>query len=146
MRAAIVGFAVSRQARHARYVPIGHESNDDSGDLLAEASAPTQISRQTALERLRPLLEDAAVRKVGHDLKFDLIVLSNHGIALRGIAFDSMLASYLLDATRSGHPHRGRRARAARVSRLDRGGRLRQGHPSTVVGATVAGSDPQLCR
>jgi DNA polymerase-1 len=104
MRAAIVGFAVSHQARHARYVPIGHESNDDSGDLLAEASAPTQISRHTALERLRPLLEDAAVRKVGHDLKFDLILLSNHGIALRGIAFDSMLASYLLDATRSGHP------------------------------------------
>jgi DNA polymerase-1 len=104
MRAAIVGLSVSHEARRARYVPIGHQSNDDSGDLLAEASAPTQINRQAALERLRPLLEDAAVRKVGHDLKFDLIVLANHGITLRGIAFDSMLASYLLDATRSGHP------------------------------------------
>ena len=103
-------------------------------------------SRQTALERLRPLLEDAAVRKVGHDLKFDLIVLANHGIALRGIAFDSMLASYLLDATRSGHPIEDGALEQLGYRALDRGGRLRQGRPSTVVGATVAGGDPQLCR
>jgi DNA polymerase-1 len=56
------------------------------------------------LDRLRPLLEDPSIRKVGHDLKFDLIVLARHGIALAGLEFDSMLASYLLDATRPGHP------------------------------------------
>ena len=59
---------------------------------------------RAGLERLKPLLEDASVRKVGHDLKFDTVVLKNHGIDLRGVAFDSMLASYLLDATRPGHP------------------------------------------
>jgi DNA polymerase-1 len=104
MRAAIVGISFSREARLARYVPFGHESSDDSGDLLAAATAPAQIERHAALERLRPLLEDAAIRKVGHDVKFDLMVLANHGITLRGISFDSMIASYLLDATRSGHP------------------------------------------
>jgi DNA polymerase-1 len=50
------------------------------------------------------LLEDPNIRKVGHDLKFDLMVLARHDIALRGVAVDTMLASYLLDATRSGHP------------------------------------------
>ena len=68
------------------------------------ADAPAQIDGRAALERLKPLLEDAAVRKVGHDLKFDVVVLARHGITLRGLAFDSMLASYLLDATRPGHP------------------------------------------
>ena len=53
---------------------------------------------------MKPLFEDEAIRKVGHDLKFETIVLARHGITLRGLAFDSMLASYLLDATRPGHP------------------------------------------
>ena len=57
-----------------------------------------------ALAELKPLLEDAAIAKVGHDLKFDSIVLERHGVALRGIDTDTMLASYLLDATRSAHP------------------------------------------
>ncbi len=104
MRAAIVGVSVLARGAAARYVPIGHESSDDSGDLLARPAHPRRSTAQTALERLRPLLEDPSVRKVGHDLKFDLMVLANHGITLRGIAFDSMIASYLLDATRSGHP------------------------------------------
>jgi DNA polymerase I len=104
MRAEIVGVSFSFKPRQARYLPLGHESSDDSHDLLSSAVAPTQVGRQAALERLRPLLEDASVRKVGHDLKFELIVLANNGIVLRGIGFDSMLASYLLDATRSGHP------------------------------------------
>jgi DNA polymerase I len=104
MRAAIVGIAFSTADRQARYVPLGHESAEGGGDLLAAASAPAQIDRHAALARLKPLLEDPAIRKVGHDLKFDTVVLERHGITLRGVAFDSMLASYLLDATRSGHP------------------------------------------
>jgi DNA polymerase-1 len=102
MRAAIVGIACSTADRQARYVPLGHEAG--GGDLLAAAAGPPQVDRRTALDRLRPLLEDAGIRKVGHDLKFDTVVLKNHGIDLRGGAFDSMLASYLLDATRPGHP------------------------------------------
>jgi DNA polymerase-1 len=104
MRADIVGLAFSARDRQARYVPLGHAATDGGNDLLSGASAPEQLERGLVLERLRPLLEDAAVRKVGHDLKFDLIVLARHGIGLAGLEFDSMLASYLLDATRPGHP------------------------------------------
>ncbi len=104
MRAGIVGLSFSHGARQARYVPVGHEDADARGDLLDAVGPTTQIGRAAVLERLTPLLEDPSVRKVGHDLKFDLIVLAQHGITLRGVEFDSMLGSYLLDATRSGHP------------------------------------------
>jgi DNA polymerase-1 len=104
MRAAIVGLVFSVRERQARYVPLGHEGSDTSNDLLSGASAPAQLDRAAALERLRPLLEDPSIRKLGHDLKFDALLLARHGIALVGLEFDSMLASYLLDATRPGHP------------------------------------------
>jgi DNA polymerase-1 len=105
MRATIVGLAFSTRAREARYVPLTHEgAGNGAGDLLAAADAPQQLDAADALARLKPLLEDEHVRKVGHDLKFDAIVLANHGVMLQGLGFDSMLASYLLDATRPGHP------------------------------------------
>lgn len=104
MLAAIVGIGFSTTDRQARYVPMGHTGGDSSGDLLSDAAAAVQLDSRAVLERLTPLLEDATVRKVGHDLKFDMELLAGHGISLQGIAFDSMLASYLLDATRSGHP------------------------------------------
>jgi DNA polymerase-1 len=105
MRAAIVGISFSTAERQARYVPLGHQGEDGAGaDLLSAASAPTQVPLQTALSRLKPLLEDESIRKVGHDLKFDMEVLAQHGVTLRGLGFDSMIASYLLDATRPGHP------------------------------------------
>jgi DNA polymerase-1 len=102
MRAGIVGIAFSIADRQARYLPLGHLGEDSSHDLLS-ADVPEQVPLRDALARLEPLLEDPAVRKVGHDLKFDVIVLGRHGIEMRGLAFDSMLASYLLDATRPGH-------------------------------------------
>jgi len=104
MRAAIVGLAFSVRDRQARYVPLGHEGGDSNNDLLSGASAPAQIPRAAALEQLRPLLEDPSIRKLGHDLKFDALLLARHSIVLGGLEFDSMLASYLLDATRPGHP------------------------------------------
>ena len=105
MRASIVGLAFSARDRQARYVPVGHEGADGGGnDLLSGASAPDQLDRRSTLERLRPLLEDPSLKKIGHDLKFDVLVLARHGITLAGLEFDSMLASYLLDATRPGHP------------------------------------------
>mgnify|MGYP003694158357 CR=1 FL=1 len=104
MRAAIVGLAFSARDRQARYVPVGHEGSDGGNDLLSGATAPLQLDRRTALERLRALLEDPSVKKIGHDLKFDALVLARQGITLAGLEFDSMLASYLLDATRPGHP------------------------------------------
>ena len=104
MRAAVVGIAFSTADRQARYVPLGYEGRAAGGDLLAGPAAAAQLNPRAALDRLKPVLEDAAIGKVGHDLKFNAVVLQTHGIALEGLAFDSMLASYLLDATRSGHP------------------------------------------
>jgi DNA polymerase I len=93
MRASLVGLAFSTAARRARYVPIGHTGLDE----------PSSLTRQAALAALKPLFEDPAIRKVGHDLKFHLMMLAHEGIALAGLEFDTMLASYVLDATRSGH-------------------------------------------
>jgi DNA polymerase-1 len=104
MRAGIVGIAFSTQARQARYVPLAHTGEDQGIDLLSAAGAPEQVPLRAGLEQLTPLFEDEAIGKIGHDLKFDTIVLARHGITLRGSRFDSMLASYLLDATRPGHP------------------------------------------
>jgi DNA polymerase-1 len=102
-RAGIVGLAFSTGDRHARYVPIGHDVAT-SYDLLGGEAAPVQIDLATALDRLRPVFQDAGIGKIGHDLKFDVVVLARHGVNASGLSFDSMLASYLLDATRPGHP------------------------------------------
>jgi DNA polymerase-1 len=102
MRAAIVGIAFSTADRQARYVPLRRDGTD-RGDLL-ETKTPAGVDESAALERLKPVLEDPSIRKVGHDLKFDAVLLRSRGIALQGMVFDSMLASYLLDATRAGHP------------------------------------------
>jgi DNA polymerase-1 len=61
------------------------------------------LSTQDALRELKPLLEDAAIRKCGHNIKFDMLVLRANHVTLRGVAFDSMVASYLIDASRSSH-------------------------------------------
>lgn len=62
-----------------------------------------QLPRQEVLERLRPLLENPAIRKVGQNIKFDMQVLQTNGITLNGVSFDTMLASYLLNPNRQGH-------------------------------------------
>jgi DNA polymerase-1 len=105
MRASIVGFAFSTSDRWARYLPVGQgDVTSIATDLLGSGSPPEpRVDRRTALDRLKPLLESVTLGKVGHDLKFDTVVLAQHGIGLCGISFDAMLASYLLDATRPGH-------------------------------------------
>jgi DNA polymerase-1 len=91
VRATLVGIAVSTVPSQARYVPLGHEGF--GGGSLAKSAA---------LAVLAPVLTDPAVRKIGHDLKADLIVLGRHGIDLANPdGFDTMLGSYLLDANRS---------------------------------------------
>jgi len=102
MRAAVLGVAFSVADRQARYVPLGHEGVGGGHDLLA-GPAPAQVARTDALERLKPIFEDPSIRKTGHDLKQDAILLGTHGIALQGLACDTMLASYVLDATSGGH-------------------------------------------
>ena len=93
MRAGLVGIAFSTGARRARYVPIGHTALDE----------PSGLNPQTTLARLKDVLENSSIAKIGHDLKFDLMMLSHQGIRLDCLEFDTMLASYVLDATRSSH-------------------------------------------
>jgi DNA polymerase-1 len=94
MRAGIVGLAIAVEARRARYLPLGHRG----------LQAGPSLNRAEVISRLKPVLEDRAIAKVGHDLKFDLILLRRAGIGVDGLSFDTMLASYLLDAARSSHP------------------------------------------
>jgi len=106
MRAGIAGLTFSTGPRHARYVPLSERRSD--GDLFGSASPGEEpadiVDVADALAELKGVLEDESIAKIGHDLKFDAIVLQRHGVELRGIETDTMLASYLLDATRSAHP------------------------------------------
>ncbi len=86
MQARIVGVSFAIEPGHAAYVPLAHDY----------PGAPDQLDREDVLARLKPLLEDATKPKVGHHLKYDAHVLMNHGIALAGMAYDSMLESYVL--------------------------------------------------
>ena len=89
MKAEIVGLSFAVQTGEAAYLPLAHNY----------PNAPTQLNREVALEKLRPLLESPAHTKLGQNLKYDYHVLANHGVTLRGIAHDTMLASYVLDST-----------------------------------------------
>ncbi|MDD2893979.1 MAG: DNA polymerase I [Halothiobacillaceae bacterium] len=93
MQADIVGISLSVQAGEAVYIPLAH----------SYPGAPEQLERDAVLERLRPWLESAAHAKVGQNLKYDAHVLANHGITLRGIAHDTLLESYVLDAGQNRH-------------------------------------------
>ena len=110
MRAGIVGLSFSTASRRARYVPVSSSpsaaSDSGGGDLFGptQPEAGRGLPLATVMDALRSLLEDPAILKIGHDLKFDAIVLARHGVDLRAIETDTMLASYLVDATRSAHP------------------------------------------
>ncbi|MEJ2478639.1 MAG: DNA polymerase I [Acidihalobacter sp.] len=93
MQARVVGLSFAVEPGEAAYVPLAHDY----------PGVPQQLDRETVLERLRPLLEDPARAKLGHHLKYDRNVLANHGIALEGIRHDTMLESYVLDATANRH-------------------------------------------
>jgi DNA polymerase I len=119
MRSVITGIAVSTQDRQGRYIPVGHRGEGEQDDLLATASTPVQLDMVLVLHALKPLLEDEAIGKRGHDLKTVALVLARSSITLRGLDFDSILASYLLDANRPNHvleevalEHLGYRARS----------------------------------
>ena len=93
MEARIVGVSFAVEAGRAAYVPLAH-------DYLG---APAQLDRDEVLALLKPLLEDEQQAKLGQNLKYDASVLANHGISLRGIRFDTMLESYVLDSTATRH-------------------------------------------
>jgi DNA polymerase-1 len=93
MQAEIVGLSLAVTAGEACYIPVAH----------AYPGAPEQLDRDTVLKKLQPWLEDEQQAKVGHHLKYDAHVLANHGIKLRGMAFDTMLESYVLNSTATRH-------------------------------------------
>src|SRR5262245_47065858 len=93
MTASIVGLALSAAPRDAYYVPVSHRALGAIGCLpLADV-----------LSVLKPVLSNPKVAKIGHDLKADSILLYRHGVTLEGLDLDTMLASYLIDSTRSEH-------------------------------------------
>ena len=93
INAQLVGLSFSTHAHEAAYVPVAHDYLD----------APTQLSREYVLGQLKPLLEDQSNKKVGHNLKYDINIFANYDIAVHGIAFDTMLESYVLDSIAARH-------------------------------------------
>ena len=92
MRAELVGISFSVEPHQGGYVPLGHRY----------AGAPSQLSLDFVLEKLKPWLTDAAAPKLGQNLKFDRHVFANHGIGLKGIVHDTLLQSYVFESHR---PH-----------------------------------------
>lgn len=93
MQAEVVGLSFAVEPGQAAYLPLAHDY----------PGAPDQLSREDVFRQIGPLLADAAKPKLGHHLKYDRSVLANHGVALNGIAYDSMLESYIVDSTASRH-------------------------------------------
>ncbi len=93
MAAEIVGLSLSVAAGEAAYIPVAHDY----------PGAPEQLDRDKVLEQLRAFLENPDKRKVGHHLKYDAHVLARYDIHLRGMAFDSMLESYVLNSVATRH-------------------------------------------
>lgn len=93
MNAEIVGVSFAIEAGEGVYVPVAHDY----------PGAPDQLDRDSVLQALKPLLEDPSVKKIGQNLKYDMSVLANYGIAMRGIVWDTMLESYVLDSVATRH-------------------------------------------
>lgn len=88
MLAKIVGMSFSVEAGSAAYLPLTHDYFD----------APEQLNFAESLAKIKPILEDENIKKVGQNLKYDSHVLANHGVALNGIAHDTMLQSYVFES------------------------------------------------
>jgi DNA polymerase I len=102
MQAELCGVALALKHNEACYVPLGHKQVGEGTGLFAGGLTPDQIALDDAIAALKPVLEDPSVLKVGHNLKFELLVLAQHGIDVRAVE-DVMLMSYVLDAGRSSH-------------------------------------------
>ncbi|MFM2435356.1 MAG: hypothetical protein RL063_1337 [Pseudomonadota bacterium] len=88
MSAKLVGLSFSVVAGCAAYLPLKHDYFD----------APDQLDFSTSLNKIKPILENPLIKKVGQNLKYDQHVLANHGITLQGIAHDTLLQSYVLES------------------------------------------------
>ena len=93
LQAEIVGISFAISAKEAYYIPLLHNYDE----------APTQLDRAYVLSKLKPWLENSKYKKIGHNLKYDSHIFANHGITLNGMAFDTMLESYVLNSTATRH-------------------------------------------
>jgi DNA polymerase-1 len=93
MAAELVGFSFSVLDKQAFYIPVGHRY----------PGAPQQLDRDLVIGKLKALLEDPQRPKVGQHIKYDMNVLSNYGVHVQGVAFDTMLESYVFNSTGSRH-------------------------------------------
>ncbi|MFA4105557.1 DNA polymerase I [Serratia sp. IR-2025] len=93
LTANLIGLSFTIAPGEAAYLPVAHDYLD----------APAQLDRAYVLEALKPLLEDEKALKVGQNLKFDMSLLARYGIEMRGIAYDTMLESYVLDSVGGRH-------------------------------------------
>ena len=91
--AEMVGFSVAFDANDAYYIPLAHDYE----------GAPEQLNREAIIAQIKPILEDPTIEKIGHHLKYDAHIFENHGIHLQGWYFDTMLASYVLNAAATRH-------------------------------------------
>ncbi|MEE4218153.1 MAG: DNA polymerase I [Xanthomonadales bacterium] len=93
MQTELVGLSFCTEPGRACYIPLGHDY----------PGIADQLDRDEVLARLKPVLEDSGIRKVGQHIKYDMNVLSLYGVRVRGVAFDTMLESYVLNSTGSRH-------------------------------------------
>jgi DNA polymerase-1 len=93
MLAEIVGISISIEKDEGFYIPVSHRY----------LGAPEQLKKEWVLNQLKQLLEDDKIKKIGQNIKYEIIVFKNHGINLSGISFDTMVASYLLNPNKYSH-------------------------------------------
>jgi len=93
MLAELVGLSFAVKAHQAFYIPCRHNY----------LGAPAQLKLKEVLARLKPVLENPQIKKVGQNIKYDWMVLERHGLRLAGVVFDTMLASYLLNPSKRAH-------------------------------------------
>ena len=101
MLAELVGVSMSCEGGTGYYIPIAH--TQESLSALPGGLPADFVTGEAALALLRPLLENPKIRKVGHNIKYDLVVLERAGVHLAGIGLDTMVASYLTDPSRLRH-------------------------------------------
>ena len=104
MEAELVGISLAVTPYEAAYIPVAHKSAPIEDPLFNKGiqDATPQLPISTVLNKLRPLLTDSAVLKVGHNLKYDLLVLKKYDVEITPID-DTMVLSYLLSGTKHGH-------------------------------------------
>jgi DNA polymerase-1 len=102
MQADICGMALALAPNDACYVPLAHKQSGGGAGLFDAGLAPDQITAAEALAALQPLLESSGILKIGFDIKFNAVMLAQHGIILRNVD-DAQLMSYALDAGRNSH-------------------------------------------